>query len=51
LPYHGKRQYITEPGRLEDEWVYRRNPLDWQIYHTRYVTPEVFLKALRPDNK
>ncbi len=51
LPYHGKRQYITAPGRLEDEWVYRRYPLDWQIYHTRYVTPDVFLKALRPNNK
>ncbi len=49
LPYHDKKQYITPPGRLEDEWVYRRNPEDWQKYHTRYVTPESFLNALRPQ--
>jgi Tfp pilus assembly protein PilF len=47
LPYHAKQEYTTPPGRLEDEWVYRRNPDDWQKYHTRYVTPESFLNALR----
>jgi tetratricopeptide (TPR) repeat protein len=47
LPYHAEQQYTTPPGRLEDEWVYRRNPEDWQKFHTRYVTPSVFLKALR----
>ncbi|MGI8732563.1 MAG: FG-GAP-like repeat-containing protein [Pyrinomonadaceae bacterium] len=49
LPYHAKQQYVTPPGRLEDEWVYRRNPDDWQKYHTRYVTPESFQNALRPS--
>jgi hypothetical protein len=48
LPYHAKQKYVTPPGRLEDEWVYRRNPEDWQKYHTRYVTPESFLNVLRP---
>ncbi|HKR10444.1 MAG TPA: FG-GAP-like repeat-containing protein [Pyrinomonadaceae bacterium] len=47
LPYHAKNQYITPPGRLEDEWVYRRHPSDWQTYHTRYVTTEVFQNAMR----
>ena len=47
LPYHAKDQYITPPGRLEDEWVYRRHPEDWQVYHTRYVTPDVFQNAMR----
>ena len=47
LPYHAKNQYTTPPGRLEDEWVYRQNPEDWQTYHTRYVTPDVFENALR----
>lgn len=51
LPYHAKQQYITPPGRLEDEWVYRRNPEDWQTYHTRYVTPEVFQNALRHETR
>jgi tetratricopeptide (TPR) repeat protein len=48
LPYHAKQEYTTPPGRLEDEWVYRRYPEDWQTYHTRYVTPDVFQNALRP---
>jgi hypothetical protein len=47
LPYHAKNQYIAPPGRLEDEWVYQRHPEDWQNYHTRYVTPDVFQNALR----
>jgi tetratricopeptide (TPR) repeat protein len=51
LPYHAKNEYITPPGRLEDEWVYRRYPEDWQIYHTRYVTPDVFQNAMRSKQK
>jgi Tfp pilus assembly protein PilF len=47
LPYHEKREYTTVPGGLEDEVVYRRHPEDWQNYHTRYVTPDVFQNSLR----
>jgi len=47
LPYHAKQEYETRPGRLEDEWVYKQHPEDWQKYHTRYVTPAVFQNALR----
>jgi hypothetical protein len=47
LPYHAKNEYITPAVRLEDEWVYRQHPEDWQNYHTRYVTPDVFQNALR----
>ena len=47
LPYHGLKDYNTTPGRLEDDPAYKRHPEDWQTYHTRYVTPEFFLKALR----
>jgi hypothetical protein len=47
LPYHAKQEYVTQPGKLEDEWVYRRYPEDWQKFHTRYVTPDVFLNALK----
>ena len=47
LPYHAENEYITPPGRLEDEIVYRRFPEDWQTYHTRYVTTEVFQNAMR----
>ena len=48
LPYHAKQQYTTFPGKLENEWVYKKYPDDWQKYHTRYVTPAVFQNALRP---
>jgi Tfp pilus assembly protein PilF len=47
LPYHAKNIYETPPGRLEDEYVYRHHPEDWQNYHTRYVTPWVFQNSLR----
>jgi hypothetical protein len=52
LPYHGKDIYDlsnTKPGRLEDEWTYRHHPEDWQTYHTRYITPDVFKNSLRSD--
>ena len=41
LPSHAWSTYDTPPGRLEDDPVYRRNPADWQEFHTRYVAPEV----------
>jgi Tfp pilus assembly protein PilF len=47
LPYHAKQEYTTTPGKLEDEWTYREHPEDWQTYHTRYITPDVFKNALR----
>jgi tetratricopeptide (TPR) repeat protein len=49
LPYHAKNEYTTRPGILEDEWTYRQHPEDWQNYHTRYVTPDVFKNALRNE--
>jgi tetratricopeptide (TPR) repeat protein len=48
LPYHAKQEYTTSPARLEDEWVYQQHPEDWQTYHTRYITPEIFQNGLRP---
>jgi Tfp pilus assembly protein PilF len=50
LPYHAKNEYDTRPGRLEDEWVFQHHPEDWQTYHTRYVTPDVFKNALRDES-
>jgi len=47
LPYHAKQEYTTPPGKLEEEWVYKQHPEDWQNYHTRYVTPAIFQNALR----
>jgi hypothetical protein len=47
LPYHAKQLYVERPGALEDEYVYRQHPEDWENYHTRYVTPDVFQNSLR----
>jgi hypothetical protein len=47
LPYHAKNLYDTPPGRLEDEWVYRQHPDDWQKFQTRYVTADTFQNAMR----
>jgi Tfp pilus assembly protein PilF len=49
LPNHARHLYDSKPGKLEDEWVYRRFPNDWQIYQTRYVTPDAFRNALRNE--
>ncbi len=49
LPYHAKQEYLTAPGPLEDEWVYRRHPEDWENYHTRYATPKIVQNALRSE--
>jgi hypothetical protein len=46
LPHHSERDYVTPPGKLEDEWTYRQHPEDWQRYHTRYITPDAFGNAL-----
>jgi Flp pilus assembly protein TadD len=46
LPYHGRTEYDTPPGRLEDEWVYRHHAEDWLTWQTRYVTGEPFRTAL-----
>lgn len=47
LPHHAQQEYETRPGKLEEEFVYRRFPQDWQTYHTRYVAPDVFRNVLR----
>jgi len=51
LPHHSQQEYTTPPGRLEDEWVYQHHQEDWQTYHTRYITPEIFQNALRPQKQ
>ncbi len=48
LPYHARTVYDTPPGKLEDEFVYRKHPEDWENYHTRYITPSRFLTLLEP---
>jgi len=47
LPYHGMKNYDVPPRTLEDDPAYKLHPEDWLTFHTRYVTPEIFEKALR----
>ncbi|HEX7317635.1 MAG TPA: FG-GAP-like repeat-containing protein [Pyrinomonadaceae bacterium] len=48
LPSRDREYYTTPPTRLEDDPVYRRHPQDWENFHTRYVTPQVFRGGLWP---
>jgi hypothetical protein len=50
LPSHDKPNYGagTTSLTLEDDPVYQRHRDDWQRYHTRYVTPQRFLRGLAP---
>ncbi len=50
LPYHARSIYDTPPQPLEDEWVYRHHPKDWQTYQTRYVASDNFEKVLRSSS-
>ncbi|MEO6390633.1 MAG: FG-GAP-like repeat-containing protein [Pyrinomonadaceae bacterium] len=51
LPTLDLTEYTRPPGRLEDEPAYRANLADWQNYHTRYVAPDQFQNAMRPNSK
>jgi len=46
LPYHAMKDYTRPPTTLEDDPAYKLHPDDWQQFHTRYITPEFFLRAL-----
>ncbi len=46
LPYHAMNDYTRKPSNLEADPAYRKHSEDWMTYHTRYVTPQWFVKAL-----
>ena len=48
-PHHARKDYNTPPSKLEEEWVYRHHPEDWQTFQTRYVTPQIFTDALKSE--
>ncbi|HEV3006336.1 MAG TPA: FG-GAP-like repeat-containing protein, partial [Pirellulales bacterium] len=54
LPAHDLAGYDAPPGLLEDDPVFRRHARDWEVFHTRYVTPLAFERGLRnfhlPEN-
>jgi tetratricopeptide (TPR) repeat protein len=46
LPAHGIDTDSRSPGHLVDDPVYQRFPGDWQVYHTRYVSADLFARGL-----
>jgi hypothetical protein len=48
LTPQGPVDYDRPPGKLSDDPVFQRFPGDWKKFHTRYVTPGVFERGLRP---
>jgi hypothetical protein len=49
LPSHDRRDYgeASSPGELERDPVYQRHRSDWEEYHTRFVSPDAFIRGLR----
>jgi tetratricopeptide (TPR) repeat protein len=47
LPWHGMPSYDKYTGKLADDPVYRRFKKDWDVFHTRYVSPTEFELGLR----
>jgi tetratricopeptide (TPR) repeat protein len=48
LPSHGRPRYeATSTLELEDDPVYQQHDEDWRTYHTRFVSPDRYLKGLR----
>jgi hypothetical protein len=48
LPTHARATYEASGAspELEDDPVYRQHRDDWERYHTRYVSPDRFLRGL-----
>jgi hypothetical protein len=47
LPAHDMVNYTVPPTRLADDPVFRRHRRDWDVFHTRFVSPTVFERGLR----
>jgi hypothetical protein len=46
LPTHRSARYAGPAGRLEDDPVFRAHQRDFEVYHTRYVSPDRARDAL-----
>jgi hypothetical protein len=46
LPHSGMKTYSIPLKPLERDHAYRLYPADWQEFHTRYMTPEAFVRAM-----
>ncbi len=46
LPTHASARYATPPTSLEDDPVFLQHRQDFEVYHTRWVSPEAVRDAL-----
>ena len=46
LPWRGMKDYDKQATTLEQDPAYSLHPTDWQTFHTRYITPQWFQRAL-----
>ncbi len=46
LPFHGMKDNPPSPTAIEDDPAFCRHPRDWELFHTRYVTPDAFVRGL-----
>jgi cytochrome c-type biogenesis protein CcmH/NrfG len=46
LPYRAMRAYTAPLLPLEEDPAYKLHPSDWQRFHTRYLIPDSFARAL-----
>lgn len=46
LPSHASSEYGGPPQTLNDDPVFQKNIADWELFHTRYVTPHAFERGL-----
>jgi Tfp pilus assembly protein PilF len=46
LPYHEMKDYGPAPRDLESDPVYQKHAVDWELFHTRYISADGFRSAL-----
>jgi Tfp pilus assembly protein PilF len=53
LPSHADADYGTgaAPTALAEDPVFARHPGDWELFHTRFVTPDAFVRGLRSGRR
>jgi hypothetical protein len=46
LPFHGMKSYTLPLTPLEADKTFQRHASDWQQFHTRFIAPDAFVRAL-----
>jgi tetratricopeptide (TPR) repeat protein len=46
LPSHASKEYGRAPSPITDDPIFQQHVRDWELFHTRYVTPLAFERGL-----